>query len=158
MSDFAKAIDTILKHEGGLSNHSDDPGGLTKYGISKAAFPELDIANLTLEQAKDIYLTKYWEPYHFSWIDSQRVATKVFDMAVNMGPVPAVRILQHSLSTFIAGPLVADGKIGMQTANACKDMDEDKLMDEIKARSAKYYCDLQKPQFLLGWLRRAVEG
>ena len=38
----------------------DDPGGTTNYGISQRAYPNLDIKNLTLDQAKEIYYRDYW--------------------------------------------------------------------------------------------------
>ena len=49
MSDFDKAFELVIGHEGGLVDHPADPGGLTKYGISKRAYPNLDIRNLTLD-------------------------------------------------------------------------------------------------------------
>jgi lysozyme family protein len=51
------AIAFVLRMEGGTTVENDphDPGGMTKFGISHKAFPDLDIANLTLEQAKEIY-------------------------------------------------------------------------------------------------------
>lgn len=48
--------------QGGYTNDPKDPGGETKFGISKRSFPELDIKNLTPEQAMFIYLDKYWYP------------------------------------------------------------------------------------------------
>lgn len=60
-SDWEKAIDFVLRWEGGLANHSADPGGLTNYGISQAAYPDLDIASLTREQAVEIYRSDYWQ-------------------------------------------------------------------------------------------------
>ena len=60
-SDFDRAIEFVLRWEGGLANHGADPGGLTNYGISKASYPDLDIANLTKEQAIDIYRRDYWQ-------------------------------------------------------------------------------------------------
>ena len=56
MKDFDKALKFVLKWEGGYSNDPNDPGGETKYGISKRSYPELDISKLTLEQAKDIFI------------------------------------------------------------------------------------------------------
>ena len=52
MGDFHRCIDPILAEEGGLSNHPDDPGGLTKYGISQRSYPTLNIATLTLANAE----------------------------------------------------------------------------------------------------------
>jgi hypothetical protein len=59
---FDKAFEIVVGLEGGYSNDSNDPGGETKYGISKRYNPDIDIKNLTLEQAKQIYLERYWKP------------------------------------------------------------------------------------------------
>ena len=79
-----RALEFTLKWEGGYIDHPFDPGGATKYGISQRAFPDHDIENLTLAQAKEIYRTKYWEaidgdarPFH--------EAVAIFDFAVNSG-------------------------------------------------------------------------
>ena len=70
-----------------------------------------------------------------------------------MGPVPAIRLFQLSL-----GNIIADGVLGPATVTAANAADEAKLMDEFKAQLARYYSSLGKPEFLLGWLRRAVRG
>jgi len=92
MKDFDKAIKFVLKWEGGYSNDLNDPGGETKYGISKRSYPELDISKLTLKQAKEIYYQNYWLkcgcdslPYPFNIV--------VFDTAVNMGRRRAMNFL-----------------------------------------------------------------
>jgi len=52
----------VLKREGGYVDDPTDRGGETKYGISKRSYPQLDIKNLTLEQALEIYRKDYWKP------------------------------------------------------------------------------------------------
>lgn len=155
MSSFDAAIDFVLQNEGGLSNDPQDFGGLTNFGISQKTYPDVDIKNLTRDEAKEIYRKDYW---HYDTIENQRVATKLFDAAVNMGPVRAVRILQLALGAIEVGPIVSDGIFGSHTADCINAADPDKLMDEYKARLAKYYCELNQPEFTLGWLRRAVKG
>jgi lysozyme family protein len=152
MSNFDEAIGFVLSNEGGLSNDPADPGGLTNFGISQKSYPNLDIRNLTREDAVQIYQDDYWNKFQYGDITSQRVATKLFDSAVNMGPVRAVRLLQLAVN------VQADGVLGVQTIAAVNAADESNLMDEFKAQLAKYYCDLGKPEFMLGWLRRAVKG
>jgi len=152
MSNFDEAIEFVLANEGGLSNDPADPGGLTNFGISQKQYPALDIKNLTREDAVQIYQDDYWNKFQYRDITSQRVATKLFDAAVNMGPVRAVRLLQLAVN------VQADGVLGVQTIAAVNAADEGSLMDEFKAQLAKYYCDLNKPEFMLGWLRRAVRG
>ena len=51
---FEEAVKSVLKHEGGYVNDPKDPGGETNFGISKRAFPDLDIKNLTEEDAIEI--------------------------------------------------------------------------------------------------------
>ncbi|KKL48233.1 hypothetical protein LCGC14_2327530, partial [marine sediment metagenome] len=100
MASFDKAIPTILKHEGGYVHDPLDPGGETNFGISKRAFPELDIKNLTSGQAVDIYRERYWLHHIYDGIVNQDIATKVFDLAVNMGHRAAHRLLQKALRKF----------------------------------------------------------
>lgn len=92
---FEHCVNVILGYEGGLSNHPADPGGLTKYGISKTFHPDVDVENLTLEQAKQIYKDEYWdaagcedlpEPLDFA----------VFDASVQHGSYTAKQMLKNA--------------------------------------------------------------
>lgn len=78
-----------VKEDGGYTNDPKDPGGETKWGISKRAHPELDIKNLTLEQALGIYKKDYWDCYRSRGLDLDSVdpdyAIAVFDSGVNCG-------------------------------------------------------------------------
>lgn len=157
MASFDRAIGAVLKHEGGYVNDPADPGGETKFGISKRAYPHLDIKNLTVKQAKAIYKRDYWRYDRFR---QQRVAGKVFDMAVNMGHKPAHRILQQALNAQ-GFSLKVDGIVGRRTLGALNRSKSRPLMDELRALMAKRYAELvlknrQLKKFLRGWMRRAV--
>jgi lysozyme family protein len=154
MADFDHAVEVVLSNEGGYVNNPADPGGETNFGISKRQYPDLDIRNLTRDQAKDIYFRDYWTPHNFTMLVSQTVATKVFDAAVNMGPVAAIRMLQDTLNYFLVGPIIADGKIGQFTASAASQVSDEKVLPELRARLAKHHVDMNLPEFLMGWLRR----
>lgn len=154
MSDFNQAVLVVLVNEGGYVNNPADPGGETKYGISKKSYPDLDIPNITAAQAKAIYETDFWDKYGFAQLASQVVATKLFDAAVNIGPETAIRILQEALNHCLAGPIVADGKLGSFTASAAGHVPNEELLPELRARLAKHHIDLNQPEFLMGWLRR----
>ena len=52
---FDQAFQKLIGHEGGFVDHPSDPGGATKYGISKRSYPGEDIPGLTLDRAKTIY-------------------------------------------------------------------------------------------------------
>lgn len=84
MSYFDQAFGIIIGIEAGYVNDPKDPGGETKYGISKRRYPAEDIPNLTLDRAKFLYQRDYWNPHHcdaLPWTE----ALLVFDTAVNGG-------------------------------------------------------------------------
>ncbi len=119
-ANFPECLAITLASEGGLSLERTDPGNWTggkvgkgtlkgtKYGISAAAFPALDIANLTLDDVKPIYKARYWDETGGDTLPSG-FDLAVFDYAVNSGPVRALRDAQ----TVIGTP--ADGKFGPAT-------------------------------------------
>jgi lysozyme family protein len=93
MADFNIAVKLVLVHEGGYSpGLADDPGGETNFGIAKRWHPELDIKNLTAQQASDIYHKEYWT---FDALEDQQLANCALDCAVNQGPAVAKQFLQH---------------------------------------------------------------
>src|SRR5579859_1516070 len=96
MSAFDQCVDFVLAEEGGYVFDKNDPGGETNFGISKRAFPELNIKATTRDDAKGIYLGHYWTPLRCSEIP-QPIALGLFDMAVNSGKERALRILQEVL-------------------------------------------------------------
>jgi len=156
MADFATAVQRLIRIEGGLVKNPSDPGGLTRFGISKAAYPQLDIRNLTEAQAIAIYRRDYWL---FDSLTSQRVANKMLDVAVNFGQETAGKLLQQSLVYFSVGPLVIDGIVGPETIKMTNAVEESSLVSELTARAAYLHAqiackDQTQVQFLLGWLRR----
>ncbi len=156
---FEKAITIVLKHEGGYVNDPNDLGGETKYGISKRSYPHLDIKNLTVEQAIEIYRRDWWDKYRYGDIKDQDVATKVFDLSVNMGPATAHRLLQEAL-VFLGYSVAVDGILGPQTIGAANKADPKRLLQVLRWLAAHQYYRIaaQRPQsqaFLMGWLKRA---
>lgn len=84
MEQFEQAIAFTLSWEGGYVNDPNDPGGETKYGISKKSYGHLDIKNLTVEQAKAIYYEDYWLPSK-AYLDDYPACVIRLDIAVLMG-------------------------------------------------------------------------
>lgn len=161
MAKFELAIDKVLKHEGGYVNHPNDPGGETNFGITKRSYPYLDIRNLTREMAIKIYKQDWWDNYHYSCINDQFLATKIFDMAINMGAVQAHKLLQRAANQVYGGNiLVVDGLIGTNTLRLVNQLEPIKLLDVVRDIQASYYRNIVennpklKP-FLRGWLNRA---
>ena len=92
---FDKIIEKVLEHEGGYVNDPNDLGGETNYGITKRFYPDVDIKNLTREQAKDIYKRDYWDKNRVESLP-ENLWHIFFDMCVNMGRGTAVKILQRA--------------------------------------------------------------
>lgn len=158
---FLKAIEVVLKHEGGYVNDPKDPGGETKFGISKRSYPSLDIKNLARDQAINIYHRDWWVKYKYDQIDNLAMATKTFDLSVNMGPSNAHRILQRAVC-FVAGRqrLVVDGILGPLSFAAINETDPQPLQKTMCYMAAEYYYSLAKKrkesrEYLFGWLNRA---
>lgn len=162
MADFDEAIRTTLAHEGG-GRHTNDPhdrGGETKYGISRRAYPNLDIANLSEQQARDIYRRDYWERVGGDRIHSQAVASLLLDAAVNMGVRTASRLAQVALAV-----TPADGIIGTATLTAinarCQGDGEGLFVARYTILRIARHADIcnrdrGQARFLLGWVNRAL--
>lgn len=156
MSAFDQAFEYSMEFEGWseTTNDPDDPGGLTKFGVSKASHPNVDIANLTLDGAKAIYRKGYWDAIKGDQFDDERVAIKLFDIAVNAGVRKASLLLQQALCDM--GSVVdVDGRLGPKTLDAANDVDADVLFVFLVALLETFYRSLGKPKYLKGWLRRA---
>ena len=162
MASFDKAIPTILAHEGGLVDDPKDPGGITNFGISQRQYPHLDIKALTVDGVVIIYHRDYWLPVYDS-ILNQDVATKVFDLAVNMGHKAAHRLLQKALRKFKRQhelDIVIDGILGPKTLRAMNIVAQTPLLEELRIQAAVHYVNLmvKKPglvRFAYNWMRRA---
>jgi lysozyme family protein len=89
---FDKAIEFVLKREGLYSNDSSDLGGETNFGISKKAYPNLDIKNLTIDDAKEIYRRDYWNDLNCDLLP-EKLDIVVFDCGVNQGTGKATELL-----------------------------------------------------------------
>lgn len=110
---FDKCMDFVLRMEGGdaAENDPNDSGGLTKFGISQKAYPNLDIANLTKEAAIELYRKDYWNPCSCDDLPYP-LCLCVFDCAVNQGVSKSKRLLQMALGVDV------DGIIGPKTLSA----------------------------------------
>lgn len=158
MADFNSAIPKTLAREGGAryTETPGDTGGATRYGISKRAYPSLDIKNLTEGQAMAIYLRDYWQPLRGDEILSQAVAENLFDTAVNMGVGRAVKLAQLALEV-----QTVDGCMSQHTLEAINRSNVQSFLTEYTLAKVMRYVslcnkNLSQNKFLLGWLNRAL--
>ena len=154
--EFDDIIEVVLHHEGGYVNDPDDPGGETNFGVAKRSHPDVDIANLTKDGAKEIYKEHYWDKNKVESL-SEELRHIYFDMCVNQGRGRAVKILQRAANGKGA-ELKVDGGMGPKTIAAMDGVE----LDRVRAYRIKYYADLvtRKPdleKFYFGWFRRGLE-
>jgi lysozyme family protein len=149
MGDFHRCIELVLAEEGGLSDHPADPGGLTKYGISQRAYPQLNIAALTLDDAKALYRRDYWQVLHGDQLPSG-LDLLVLDCAINQGLVTAIKLLQRALQIHddgICGPITLNHSI----------VSMPDVMDAFAAeRALRYELNPNEATFGRGWYRRLL--
>ncbi len=169
-ADFTSAVSLVLAHEGGFQAAHDDPGNWTggkvgagtlkgtKYGISAAQYPALDIANLSADDAAAIYRRDWWERLGLARLPAP-LATKLLDAAVNIGPEAAIRALQRALHA--SGKRVEDdGKLGDTTLAAAAQAAADSLLPALREALAGHYRLIAarnpaQQRYLSGWLARA---
>lgn len=191
MADLAPALTVLFEHEGGFVNDANDPGGATKYGWSLRTLKRLgvlnpdvlaavdynddgeigvkDVRHMGRDEAAALYKRFFWQGNRYGQIGSQRVATKVFDLAVNMNSRQANKCLQLALRS-CGGHLADDGIVGPHTltvANACN---PESTLAALRSEAAGYYRQIAAAHaalrkcgqdvadfsiYLTGWLNRA---
>ena len=160
MTAFEKAFTIVVGEEGGFGADPRDPGNWTggrcgigacrgtKYGISAASYPLVDIAGLSLESAKAIYQRDYWNAVRGDELPPP-LAMLVFDSAVNNGAGQAVRWLQSAAGAHV------DGIMGPQTIEAVEKATAMELMSEFQSVRLVFMAGLPTWRtFGRGWARR----
>jgi len=149
---FDEAFSALIGHEGGYSNDPRDPGGETNFGISKRAYPDVNIATLTLEQAKAIYLRDYWQRAMCDQLPPV-VAFQVFDCAVNSGIGQAIRFLQRAVG------VADDGRVGPLTIRAVQRLDAEAVVSRFNGQRLDFMTKLSTwDVYGKGWARRIAKN
>jgi lysozyme family protein len=165
---FSIAVARLLRDEGGYVDNPDDPGGETRFGISRRSYPDLDIRNLTREAAIAIYFRDWWRRYGYERLP-EPVAAKLFDLAVDIGPGNAAICLQRACRA--NGRAIPEApNLGPRTIGAARELaarNPDALLAAMRSEFAGYYRAKtaldrgrrsdRDAQFLRGWLNRAYE-
>lgn len=156
---FDAALKAILHHEGGFSDHPQDPGGMTNLGVTKRVWEEWvghevderTMRGLTPEIVGPMYKAKYWDKIKGDDLPAG-VDYCVFDAAVNSGPGRAVKWLQGCVG------VDQDGGIGPKTLAAVAAFDPKELVEDYAKRRLSFLMDLKTwPTFGKGWGRRVAE-
>lgn len=151
--DFRTAVEHVFMFEGGLVDHPKDPGGVTKYGISLRAYPDLGekgIRNLSKDDAAKIYKRDYWDALKCNELP-EPFRLMIFDCAVNQGVGYARKALQTAVS------VRADGVLGPQTMAAVKQTNEVRAVHRIAMnRYLRYSRNPNWGVFGEGWMSRLL--
>lgn len=159
-----RALDEILKHEGGFVNHPDDPGGATNRGVTIGTLKRLgmdldgdgdvdvsDLMALTHEDAKRVFKRFYWDVVQADLLPSG-IDYTVADFAVNAGPSRAAKHLQKALG------VTQDGAIGPQTLAAARAADAAGIVMAVNTSRINFKRTLRHwSTFGRGWTRRVEE-
>lgn len=161
---FDKAFERVVGHEGGYQNDRADRGNWTsgvigkgeqkgtKFGISAMSYPDVDIKNLTVEQAKAIYKRDFWDKLGMDRF-KPAMQFQLFDAAINHGWINTVKILQRALG------LTDDGIIGPKTIAAVNAKDlHDMLMLFLAYRLDFFTAINTFATYGRGWVRRVANN
>jgi lysozyme family protein len=144
MTAFEHAFSHVIGNEGGFADNQLDPGNWTsgkagvgecrgtKFGISAHAYPNVDIRNITLDEARAIYRRDYWDKVQADTLPGP-LALLAFDAAVNNGI----------------------GRAGQWLAAARKQSNGAAICTEFQAQRLFFMASLPTWKvFGLGWSRR----
>jgi len=160
---FVYAVERILRIEGYESNHPDDPGQYTRWGLSSRAHPDIDIQNIDIHNAIHTYYTQYWQPSNIPALCPYRIAFYLLSASVLFGVFQATKLRQQACNLLFSNPRLAiDGNPGPKTHT--------NTLESINANAAAFSLALlleysqfaallvrQSPDmsiFIRGWLHR----
>lgn len=146
-----KVFEIVIGVEGGYQCLINDRGNWTsgkigvgelkgtKYGICAMSYPHLDIENLSLEEAKQIYKKDYWDKCKCDYLPNA-LSLAVFDYAVNSGIKQAIKDLQRSLGVTVDG-IIGNQTIGAANTKPLKEIYQDYLFRRLNFMIT--HCDWQ---------------
>ncbi|KAA0020737.1 secretion activator protein [Salinicola corii] len=162
---FDVAFDRVIGHEGGYTDVRADRGNWTsgtvgvgelkgtKWGISAMSYPELDIRNLTRDDAKAVYKRDFWDKASDNGQFDGAIAYQMFDAGINHGLKTAIKLLQR------AAGVKDDGLYGPVTRSAVNSAWLDDLLKRFLAARLRYMTDIGAfTTFGRGWSRRIADN
>lgn len=161
MSNFNKAMKLLLTHEGGYVDNPEDKGGPTNRGVTQKDLSEHlgrpvskeDVELMGINTVLDIYRKNYWDALKLDQVDSEKLSSVIFDLAVLKGIRTVVKELQDILA------VKPDGLIGPDTLKAINFSNEINTSIKLILVSQNYFvniCTFNRNQiiFLNGWVNR----
>lgn len=163
-TNFDNAFNKVISSEGSYTNDPKDRGNWTtgivgkgeckgtKYGISAMSYPNLDIKNLSLNQAKEIYYKDFWLKNGLDKFDPE-LSYQLFDAIVQHGKSTAIKLLQKILN------LTADGILGVTTTKTVLSLNQKILALKYIKQRISYYTSLSTFNIYgKGWVNRMANN
>lgn len=161
---FEKMFNRLISSEGGFSDDQRDPGNWTggrvgtgelkgtKFGIAANTYPDIDIKNLTLDRAKEIYWRDWWVKLSADQMNVA-IAFQVWDFAINAGMGTSKRALQRAVG------VADDGQVGPKTVTAVNSMSVTDVVARFNAQRIRYYTSLSTwATYGKGWMNRIAQN
>lgn len=161
---YNDAFERVIGHEGKFQNDRNDRGNWatgvigkgelkgTKYGISAMSYPHLDIRNLTLQEAKEIYYQDFWLRVQGDTLHSA-LAYQLFDSAINHGIGNAIRMLQRAVD------VADDGRVGPMTLEGIRRIGIDDVLKLFNAERIEFFTKISTFNLYgKGWMRRVAQN
>lgn len=141
--------------EGGdvTTNRALDPGGLTRYGFSQRAHPDLDVMTMTFRDFKDESRKRYWVKAACDRIDHEK-GLLIYDAVFQHGISAGSKCVQRAVGA------KADGIIGGATLAKIKDKYFDDFLFGVLDQRRRIYLDRNDAVEEAnegGWFNRAVK-
>ena len=158
---FNAALEAVLAHEGGYSNHPEDPGGATNRGVTQRVYDAWrkrqglrprSVKAIAAEEIEAIYRAQYWDAVRGDEL-AGGLDYAVFDHAVMSGAVRAATHLQEVLRVN-----QVDGHIGEVTLGAAGRAKPRATIEALCDRRMRFLRALKTfKTFGKGWTRRVAE-
>lgn len=161
---FENALNFVLKWEGGYSNHPNDSGGSTNFGITQKTYEMYlvrkkhgmkPVKSISIEEVKEIYKSEFWDRISGDKIKSPMISFALFDWAVNTGVKRAVRHIQECLN------IRNDGVMGPNTLSAINNATPIELLFKLLDKRVSFYKKISSKNmrgvFLKGWMNRVED-
>lgn len=165
MAKLEDSLPYVLKNEAGWSNRPED--GATMFGVTQKTLAmwrrhpvsAQDVRDLEIPEVTDLYRALFWNILSLDDVNSQAVATSIFDVGVNAGVVAAAKMAQETC-VFFGRNILLDGKLGSRSIEAINSLLPTEFITEFeKLDEANYQAIAMKNpkdgKFLAGWIKRA---
>jgi lysozyme family protein len=159
-STYDVCLPLLLLHEGGYTNHPSDPGGPTNFGITifdyrkyvKPGATAADVRAMTVEEAKRIYRTRYWDVQRCDELPAG-VDYVIFDYGVNSGIGRSGKVLRRLVKLSDRSSMISDDAIAAVCA-----IDAATVVTSICEERLRFLRSLRTwPVFGSGWNRRVAD-